>query len=170
VRFGPVEPISVDHITDTFDCGSEAQTLWLRKYGLQAQRTDSSRVYVVTRQGDPAVAGYYALAAGSVELQDASARVAKGMGRYPIPVVILTRLGVDRATQGEGLGRALLKDALLRVAEASEVIGARALLIHCENESAKAFYSHFGAFEQSPTDPLHLLLLMSDLRRTLNLS
>jgi GNAT superfamily N-acetyltransferase len=128
---------------------------------------DTSKVRVVTRAGSERVVGYYALAAGSVELAGASARVAKAMPRYPVPVVILTRLGVDRSEQGRGLGRALLKDALVRVASASEVIGARALLVHCEDEPAKAFYQHFGEFEASPTDPLHLFLLVSDLRRTL---
>jgi GNAT superfamily N-acetyltransferase len=122
---------------------------------------------VVTRVGNPRVLGYYALAAGSVELTGAPTRVAKAMPRYPIPVIILTRLGVDRSEQGQGLGRALVKDALLRVASASEVISARALLIHCEDETAKAFYRHTAEFEESPTDALHLYVLMSDLRKTL---
>jgi GNAT superfamily N-acetyltransferase len=89
------------------------------------------------------------------------------MPRYPVPVVILTRLGVDVREQGRGLGRALLKDVLLRVASASEILGARALLVHCEHTQAKSFYLHLGEFEESPTDPLHLYLLMSDLRKTL---
>lgn len=166
MSYSQVESIASEHITDEFDCGSEAQTAWLRKHALQAHRTDTSKVRVVTRAGDKRVVGYYALAAGSVALENAPARVAKGMPRYPVPVVILTRLGVDRGEQGRGLGRALLKDALLRVASASEEIAARALLIHCEDETAKAFYQHFGEFEESSTDPLHLFLLMSDLRRS----
>jgi GNAT superfamily N-acetyltransferase len=167
VSYGPIESISRDHVTAEFDCGSEAQTTWLRKHALQAHRTDTSKVRVVTHIGDARVIGYYALAAGSVELASTPIRVAKGMPRYPVPVVILTRLGVDRTEHGRGLGRALLRDVLLRVATASEVIGARALLIHCENEAARAFYWHLGEFEASPTDPLHVYLLMSDLRRTL---
>ncbi len=167
MTYGPAEAISGDHLTADFDSGSDAQTLWLRKYALQAHRTDSTRVQVVTRAGDRRVIGYYALSAGAVALDDIPARVAKGMPRYPVPVVILTRLGVDISEQGRGLGRALLKDAVLRVAVASEAIGARALLVHCEDETAKAFYQHLGLFEESPTDPLHLFMLMSDLRKTL---
>jgi GNAT superfamily N-acetyltransferase len=167
VTFVSVEPIAGDHVTAEFDCGSDAQTLWLRKPGLQAHGTDTSKVRVVCRVGDRRVVGYYALAAGSVELPNTPTRIAKGMPRYPVPVVILTRLGVDRSEQGRGLGRALLKDVLVRVASASEILGARALLIHCEDEAAKAFYRHLGDFEASPGDPLHLFLLMSDLRRTL---
>jgi GNAT superfamily N-acetyltransferase len=89
----------------------------------------------------------------------------QGAGRYHQPVVILTRLGVDRAAQGAGLGRALVVDALRRIAAASEVIGVRALLIHCESEAARDFYLRLAKFDPSPTDPMHLLLMMRDLRR-----
>jgi GNAT superfamily N-acetyltransferase len=167
VTYGPVVPITPSHVTDRFDCGSAAQTLWLRRYALQAHRTDSSRVRVVTHEGDQDVVGYYALSAGAVEPAGVPARVAKGMPRYPIPVVILTRLGVHLEEQGRGLGRALLRDALVRVAAASEEIAARALLVHCEDDGARRFYERFGELEPSPADPLHLYLLMSDLRRTL---
>lgn len=167
MSYSQVESISGEHTTDAFDCGSEAQTAWLRKHALQAHRTDTCKVRVVTRVGDKRVVGYYALAAGSVALEDAPPRVGKGMPRYPVPVVILTRIGVDRQEQGRGLGRGLFNDALIRVASASEEIAARALLIHCENEAAKRFYLHFGEFEESSTDPLHLFLLMSDLRKSL---
>ena len=169
MTYGPVEPISPDHVTSEFDSGSDAQTLWLRRHALQAHRTDSTRVYVVTKAPSRRVVGYYGLSAGSVALRDAPARVGKAMPRYPVPVIILTRLGVDLEEQGRGLGRALVKDALLRVATAAEMIGARALLVHAEDERAKGFYGHLGFFEESPTDPLHLFLLMADLRRTLGL-
>jgi predicted N-acetyltransferase YhbS len=91
----------------------------------------------------------------------------RGAGRYHQPVVILTRLGVDRTVQGVGLGRALVVDALRRIATASEVIGVRALLIHCESDAARDFYLRLAKFEPSPTDQMHLLLLMKDLRRAL---
>lgn len=165
--YGPVVPISTSHVTDRFDCGSAEQTLWLRRYALQAHRTDSSRVQVVAREGQRDVVGYYALSAGAVEHRGVPTRVGKGMPRYPIPVVILTRLGVHLDEQGRGLGRALLQDALQRVGAASEEIAARALLVHCEDDAARRFYERFGEFEPSPTDPLHLYLLMSDLRRAL---
>lgn len=111
------------------------------------------------------MAGFYALAAGSVAPPDVSPRPARGAGRYHQPVVVLTRLGVDRSCQGLGLGRALVVDALRRVAAAADVVGVRALLIHCENESARDFYVRLAKFDPSPTDPMHLLLMMKDLRR-----
>jgi GNAT superfamily N-acetyltransferase len=166
--FGPVEPLSAEHAVGGFDCGSVAQSEWLVRHAMQAHRAGLSRVYVVgLDQPDNRVVGYYALAAGSVAPADATRRMMQGTGRYHQPVVILTRLGVDRGAQGSGLGRALVVDALRRIATASEVIGVRALLIHCESETARDFYLRLAKFDASPTDPMHLLLMMKDLRRAL---
>ncbi|MEU4163808.1 GNAT family N-acetyltransferase [Actinoplanes sp. NPDC026670] len=168
-RFSPVEPLSAAHAVTGFDCGSTTQSVWLAEHALQAHRAGLSRVYVVGDASDPdrRVLGYYAIAAGSVAPADASPRLRQGAGRYHQPVVILTRLGVDRTAQGAGLGRALVVDALRRIASAAEVIGVRAVLIHCETEAARDFYLRLAKFEPSPTDPMHLLLLMKDLRRAL---
>lgn len=162
-----VVPLAPGHDTTTFDCGSRAQTDWLRRYALQAQAAGTSRVYVTTAADSPTVLGYYALAAGSVEAAAASARLRKGAGRHPSPVVILARLGVDVRAEGLGLGAALVRDALLRVAAAADVLGVRALLLHAESDHARAFYEHIAEFERSPTDSLHLVLLVKDLRRAL---
>jgi ribosomal protein S18 acetylase RimI-like enzyme len=166
-EFAPVVPLTPTHDATTFDCGSAAQTEWLRRHALQAQSAGTSRVYVTTAPGSQVVLGYYALAAGSVEPAEASGRLRKGIGRHPIPVVLLTRLGVDIQVQGRGLGAALMRDALLRVSAAADVIGVRALLVHAESDRARSFYEHIAEFEPSPTDPLHLILLMKDLRRAL---
>ncbi len=167
-RYRAVEPLQATHQVDSFDCGSDAETLWLREYALQAHRGGTSRVYVIRRLADEAVVGYHALAAGSVEPEQASERVRKGAGSYPIPVILLTRLGADLSEQGQGLGRALLVDALRRVDSAADEIGVRALLIHCEDERARSFYLRRAEFEQSPSDSLHLLLLLKDLRHALS--
>lgn len=168
-RFTPVEPLSAAHVLNAFDCGSRAQSDWLTGHGLQAHRSGVSRVYVVRDLDEPdgRVVGYYALAAGSVAPAEAPRRLMQGAGRYHQPVAILTRLGVDRSAQGEGLGRALVVDALRRIAAASEVIGVRAVLIHCETDAARDFYLRLAKFDSSPTDPMHLFLLMKDLRRAL---
>nr|WP_205830522.1 GNAT family N-acetyltransferase [Microbispora sp. CL1-1] len=160
-----VAPATRDDDLDGFDCGSPAQSEWLTRHALQAHASGGCRVYVVRDIGSGKVVGYYALAAGSVRLGEAPARLLKGAGRHAQPVVILARLGVDRAAQGIGLGRALVVDALRRVVRVADQIGVRAMLIHCESETARAFYLRLAAFEQSPSDPLHLLLLMKDLRR-----
>lgn len=164
-RYAPVEPLRSDHDTSTFDCGSEQQTNWLRRVGLTAQGAGTSRVFVVCRSGELKVAGYHALAAGSILAADAPARLKAGTGRHPIPVVILARLGVDRSEQGRGLGSALVRDAIHRAVTAAATIGVRGLLIHAETPEAAAFYRRLDpAFAPSPTDPLDLVLLMKDAR------
>jgi GNAT superfamily N-acetyltransferase len=168
-QFGPVEPLTKAHVLAGFDCGSSAQSSWLTVHALQAHQSGSSRVYVVADSDEGRqVVGYYALAAGSVAPVQAPQRLTQGAGRYNQPVVILTRLGVDLSTQGAGLGRALVVDALRRVAAASEVIGVRAMLIHCESDSARDFYLRLAKFDASPTDPMHLFLLMKDLRKAIS--
>ena len=169
-RFGPVQALDAAHRVEGFDCGSRAQSEWLARHALQAHRSGSSRVYVVCSREEAdatRVVGYYALAAGSVSPAQAPSRLLRGAGQYQQPVVILTRLGVSVDVQGVGLGRALVVDALRRVAVAGEVVGVRAVLIHCESESARAFYRRLAQFEDSSTDPLHLFLLKKDLRRAL---
>jgi GNAT superfamily N-acetyltransferase len=166
-RYSAAARFTSQHETAPFDCGSEAQTSWLRKHALQAQAAETTVVYVVCRVGERRVVGYFALAAGSVERTAAPPQVTKGTGRYRVPVILLTRLAVDREEQGRGLGTALVKDALTRTAQAADAIGAHALLVHAESEAARSFYEHLGEFERSPTDPLHLYLLMKDLRATI---
>lgn len=126
VRFSPVAALQAHHRVDGFDCGSHAHSEWLPRHSLQAHRSGTSRVYVVTwaTEGEGnRVAGYYALAAGSVSPAEAPSRVNHGAGRHHHPVVILTRLGVSVRAQGRGIGRALVVDALRRVAHAADTIG-----------------------------------------------
>ncbi len=160
---GP-EPLYAAHDVSNFDCGKQELTEWLRRYALQNHQAGAARVYVVHRTGR--VVGYYALAAGSVEPEEAPERVRKGLARHPISIILLARLAVDISARGQGLGAALLKDALSRSASAADEIGARAVLVHAKDDEAQAFYRHFD-FEPSPTDPLHLFLLMKDLRAIL---
>ena len=148
-----------------FDCGQPDLDGWLEKYALVNQKAAMATVFVTSSENR--VAGYYALATGGVERANAPERVVRGVPAHPVPVILLTRLAVDSTVQGKGLGRALLRDALVRVANAAEEIGVRALLIHAKDDQAKKFYMRNGEFEPSPTDPLHLFLLMKDLRKAL---
>lgn len=165
--YSEVEQLTAAHNVSEFDCGSDAQTLWLKRHAFAAHQAGTSRVRVVGRLSDDLVVAYYALAGGAVLHKEAPDRVKRGAGQYPIPLVILTRLGVDLSEQRRGLGKALVVDALGRVEAASDEIGIRALLIHAESEEAKSFYLRLAEFEESPTDPLHLFLLMKDLRRAI---
>jgi predicted N-acetyltransferase YhbS len=154
------------HRTESFRSGALSLDEWLHRHALQSHRSGGSRVFVTT-ETDSDVAGYYALAAGAVMSREAAARVLRGLaGNQPVPVVLLGRLAVDARHQGQHLGRSLLLDAMTRVIEASELIGIRALLVHAIDRDVRAWYAQFG-FEPSPTHPLHLLLLMKDIRTTL---
>jgi predicted N-acetyltransferase YhbS len=120
----------------------------------------------VTTATDMDVAGYYALSAGAVMPREAGARLVRGLAaNQPVPVVLMGRLAVDTRYQGQHLGRSLLLDAMARILEAGDLIGIRALLVHAIDEHARDWYVQFG-FERSPTNPLQLLLLIKDLRAT----
>jgi GNAT superfamily N-acetyltransferase len=157
-----IELLQPTHDTGSFSCGSVELNTWLQRYAYSNQAADAARTFVAVRGHQ--VVGYYALAAGSVERDEAPKRVAQGLARHPVPVVILARLAVERTEQGHGLGAALLKDALNRVIAAADLIGVRALLVHAKGEEARAFYERFD-FQPSPVDPLQLSLLLKDLRR-----
>ncbi len=160
-----VEPLSATHDLSQFDCGAhESLNLWPRKHALQNQAGDSARTYVVHRAS--IVVGYYAISTGSISREEATLRVAQGLARHPVPVALLARLAVDEREQGAGLGRALLKDALIRIERAADILGIRAVLVHAIDENAHAFYERFD-FESCPGDELHLMLLMKDLRKAL---
>ena len=159
----PYQPAT--HDVSGFDCGSDAQTRWLRQIARTAQAAGTARVYVVTKQAQNAVLGYHALAAASVLHDDAPHALLKSAGRSPVPVILLARLGVDLTAQGHHLGAALVKDAMLRAYQASQIVGARALVIHAESERARDFYLHLAEFDTSPTDPMHLVVLMSEIEQ-----
>jgi GNAT superfamily N-acetyltransferase len=158
-----VEPLKKDHQLDAFDCGRVSLNDWLRKYALANQQADSARTYVLTLLGN--VAGYYSLTAGSVAKEEAPARIAKGLAKHPIGVVLLARLAVDRSFHRMGFGKILLGHALRRALVAAEAVGVRAILVHALDQEAAAFYEKF-LFERSPLNPMQLMLLLKDLRAT----
>jgi len=147
-----------------FDCGKPALNDWLLRHARQAQTSGSARTFVVT-DGDR-VTGYFSLTVGQVDTLDAPERIRKGMGHYPIPVVILARLAVDRAYQGQGIGIGMLQDAIRRTLVIAEQAGIRAMLTHPLDEAAAQFYQRFG-FIASPLREQQLLLLLKDARRYL---
>jgi GNAT superfamily N-acetyltransferase len=166
-RYRPPELLADHHDTSGFECRSREQTDWLRRLARQSA-TGTTRVFVVTDETGHAVVAYYAWCMAQLAAAAAPERLRKGAGRYPQPVALLARLGVDIHYEGQGLGAALLQDVFARVMELSSDIGCRGLLVHAESDEAKKFYLHLvPEFEQSPTDDLHLVLLMKDIRRTL---
>jgi predicted N-acetyltransferase YhbS len=146
-----------------FRCGDESLDEWLRRYALINQSSGSARTFVSSL--DRRVVGYYVLASGAVARAGAPARVAKAMPE-PIPVLLLARLAVDQTVQGQGLGWRLLRDAILRTLQVADHVGVRALLAHALDQTAADFYARYD-FQPSPTDPLHMMLLLKDARALL---
>jgi GNAT superfamily N-acetyltransferase len=165
MAYGEIRKLAASDLVGGFDCGQPPLNQFLQRFALVNQKANSTQTYVCCQDG--AVVAYYSLAVGGVDSQDAPTRVLKGMARHPVPVMILARLAVDRHHQGCGLGKAMLKDALLRTAQAAEIAGMRCLLVHAKDEAAKRWYSAWE-FEPSPTDPYHLFLLLKDLKALLN--
>ena len=158
-----VELLRSDHNLDEFDCGKHASlTRWLKRLARMNQASGDTRTYVVHLE--LAVVGYYSLAPGSISRKEAIPRASKSAPE-PIPIVLLARLAVDKREQGQGIGPALLKDALKRAYAGAEIIGGRAVLVHAIDTDAAAFYRKYG-FETCPGLKLHLMMLMKDLRVT----
>jgi predicted N-acetyltransferase YhbS len=166
VAYSHPVPLERKHDRGDFSCGEPELDRWLADHSLAAQASGSARVFVST--DGRRVVGYYALAAAQIAPEDAGERASKGQPRRrPLPAVLLARLAVDLAHQDQGLGRSLLQDAMLRLNEAAEELGIRLMLVHAKHEAASRWYKRFG-FEESPSDPLHLILLMKDLRAFLS--
>jgi len=153
-------PLAAHHDTTAFACGVDSLDHWLKQRALKNQATGASRCFVVC--DDKRVVAYYALASSAVAAEAASGRLRRNMPD-PIPVVVLGRLAIDQSWHGTGLGRALVRDACLRVMAAAEAIGIRGMLVHALSESARTFYEHLG-FEPSPLDPMTLMATLADIR------
>lgn len=158
----PSRPIKLDRSLDRSQFTSEATELdeWLRKYSWQNQRANNATTYA--SHVDGRVIGYYAITVASYDRSGAPEPIAKGAPAQ-VPCILLARLAVDRDWQGQGIGAALLYDALRRAVFISESVGARAVLVHARDDDAREFYLRLGDFLPSPVDPLHLLVPMAAL-------
>ncbi len=156
-----IEKLQREHRVEEFDCGKEPLDRFLIRFALQSQLANSARTYVAFSGSE--TIGYYTLTYGDVAYEDAPERLRKGIARHPVPLMILARLAVSRAWSGKGIGAGLLKDALTRTLAAADIAGLRALAVHAKDEAARTFYEHFG-FVASPTDPMHLFILLKDVR------
>jgi GNAT superfamily N-acetyltransferase len=162
--YEPVRKLTAQDLLDGFDCGQPALNQFLQRYALVNQKANSAQTYVCCQAGK--VVGFYSLAVGSVDSESAPPRVMKGLAHHPVPMMILARLAVDLVHQGRCLGKALLKDALLRTAQAADIAGIRCLLVHAKDDAARQWYETWE-FEPSPTDPYHLFLMLKDLKTIL---
>lgn len=159
-----IEKLRREHRVDGFDCGKEALNRFLVRFALQGQLANASQTYVAI--SDREIVGYYTLVFGHIAYDQAPDRLRKGIARHPVPLMILARLAVSLHSAGKGLGAGLLKDAMRRTLEASGIAGLRALAVHAKDDEARRFYEHFD-FTASPTDPMHLFVLLKDVQALL---
>ena len=157
-----IRKLERSHLVEDFDCGYEDLNRYISRFALNNQSAGSAQTYVAIAGNT--VVGYYSLAVGAVAHTQAPPRMAKGLARHPVPVMLLARLAVDGEIKGQGLGVALLRDALARTLQAADIAGIRAVIVHAKDDAARRFYEHFD-FDPSPTDTYHLYLLIKDLRK-----
>jgi predicted N-acetyltransferase YhbS len=157
------EALAAHHDTESFACGMESLDRWLKQRTLKNQATGASRTFVLCE--GRRVLAYYALASSAVAAGEATGRVKRNMPD-PVPVVVLGRLAIDQSLQGQGMNRALIRDACLRVIAAADAIGIRAMVVHALSEDARAFHERIG-FDSSPLDRMTLMATVADLREAL---
>jgi GNAT superfamily N-acetyltransferase len=160
-----IEKLGRGHDVEAFDSGKEPLNRYLNRYALQNQQMGAAQSYVgVTDAGE--VVGYYTLVFGQVAYADAPERLRKGVAAHPVPLMVLARLAVATRWAGRGVGSGLIKDAMLRTLQAADIAGLRALVAHAKDDEARRFYEHLD-FIASPSDPMHMFVLLKDLRAVL---
>lgn len=159
-----IVPLRLGFEVGSFHCGVPELDIFFKSYALQAQNSNASRTYILHNTNN--ILGYYSLVYGSVPAEKTPSRISRGMGRYPIPVMILARLAVHKEFQGIGFGETLLKSALKRTINASQIAGLRAMFVVAKNEKAKHFYLKHE-FMDSMVDDFHLYLLIKDILKCL---
>jgi GNAT superfamily N-acetyltransferase len=157
-----VEKLRADHNIEGFDCGRDELNRYLLRYAWANQQAGAAHTYVGLL--GESVIGYHTLAVGQVSREEAPERLTKGLARHPVPIMLLARLAVDKQWHGKGVGKALLKDAMQRTLQAADIAGIRAFAVHAKDDEARRFYEKFH-FIPSPTDPMHLFVLLKDVRR-----
>ncbi|HBJ0321376.1 TPA: GNAT family N-acetyltransferase [Escherichia coli] len=160
----PPEPLMARHQFTSFCSGVETMDNWLKQRALKNQLAGASRTFVSCDTYSNVLA-YYSLASSAVETYVATGRFRRNMPE-PIPVVVLGRLAIDKSLQGQGIDRAMVRDAGLRVLQAAEVIGIRGMLVHALSDQAREFYLRVG-FEPSPVDSMILMATLADLQECL---
>ena len=155
-------------VTTGFHSGAAELDDWFQRYAWQNQKANNAVTYVTTQ--DDVILGYYAITTAAYSRNDAPEGLNHRSRPEEIPCILLARLAVDERAQGHGIGAALLKDAIERCYRLSREVGAAALIVHCQDEQARAFYLANGDFLPSPANALHLLLSMKQLSRMLGSS
>jgi GNAT superfamily N-acetyltransferase len=157
------------HDVSGFDSGKPPLDRWLRDHALASQKGDLARTFALVENPDlrgGRIVGYFSLVMGHVRQEDAPRKLVRGTPRYPIGMVLLARLAVDRSYQGQGLGAELLRLALIRSLSAGDVAAARLIGVDALDDDAEAFYRRWG-FISLPESPHRLYRRLKDVRQSL---
>ncbi|MGJ0484252.1 MAG: GNAT family N-acetyltransferase [Methylomicrobium sp.] len=160
----PPSPITADHQLINFDSGELALNDWLKKRALKNQASGASRCFVVCAGLE--VIGYYSLSAGAIS-QEAAPKAMRRNMPDPLPILLLGRLAVDKRYHNQGMGQALLRDAMLRAVNVAGEAGVFAMLVHALTDSAKQFYLSRG-FIESPLQPMTLFMTIATIHAILS--
>lgn len=155
--------LTSNHLLSNFNSGVDSLDNWLKKRALKNQLSGASRTFVAC--DDDKVMAFYSLASGAINMELSTSKMRRNMPD-PIPVIILARLAIDESLQGKGIGRALIRDAFLRILQAADIIGVRGVIVHALLNEARLFYEKVG-FDPSPIDSMTLMLTLSDLKAAL---
>lgn len=161
--FTPPAPITVDHELASFDSGEPSLNEWLKKRAFKNHASGASRCFVLSVGVD--VIAYYSLSAGAISHEAAPKTMRRNMPN-PLPVLLLGRLAVDKRYHNQGIGQALLRDAMLRAVNVAGDAGVFALLVHALSDQAKQFYLSRG-FVESPLQPMTLIMTIETIRSIL---
>lgn len=165
-KYGPTRPVRKSDDRKSFDCGVDPLNFYLSQYAHQNQKKDAARTYVVVN-GEGKIVGYYTLVYGSMTVEETPEEISSGHGKYPVPIILIARLAVSIEEHGKGLGKSLVRDALVRSVSAAEIAGLSAVVVDAKDADAKAFYEKMG-FIPGPEDEFQLFMKTSDVRALLS--
>lgn len=155
------------HDLKSFDCGKASLNEYLRRYAIRNSELGLSRTWVLPEQSlqpKAPVAAYFTLAASTVLRADLPATVSS-LPAYPVPVVILARLGVSLTQQKQQLGAKTLVQALRTARELSERgLPALGVILDVLDNDALQFYQHMGMFSSLTDQPMRLFVAMQTIR------
>ena len=157
------ELLEESHNRIDFDCGEKALNLYLSHFARQDIRRELARTFIIRKEEEYKVLGYYTLCSGAIDVKDLPDNFLKKLPKYPVPIVRLARLAVDKEQQGNGYGELLLMDSLYRASLAGENIGIYGMVIEAKHEKAKQFYQQYG-FQSISMNPLLLFASLKVLR------
>jgi GNAT superfamily N-acetyltransferase len=161
--FTPPAPITADQEMASFDSGEPSLNEWLKKRAFKNHVSGASRCFVLCAGAN--VIGYYSLSAGAISHETAPKPMRRNMPG-PLPVLLLGRLAVDKRYHNQGIGQALLRDAMLRAVNVAGDAGVFALLVHALSDQAKQFYLSRG-FVESLLQPMTLIMTVETIRSIL---